>query len=36
MQLFCKITIGIPAKHLAEVLHLFKELKGVEISEENF
>jgi len=36
MQLFCKIAIGIPTKHLVEVLHLFKELKGVEIIEENF
>jgi uncharacterized YigZ family protein len=36
MQLFCKITIGIPAKHLSGVLHLFKELKGVEISQESF
>ena len=34
MQLFCKITIGIATKHLTEVLPLFKELKGVEISEE--
>ena len=33
MQLFCKIIIGIPAKHLTEVLHLFRELKGTEISE---
>ena len=36
MQLFCKITIGIPTKHVSEVMHLVKELKGVEISEENF
>jgi len=36
MQLFCKITIGIPTKHVSEVMHLVKELKGVEVSEENF
>ena len=36
IQLFCKITIGIPTKHGSEIMHLVKELKGVEISEENF
>ena len=35
MQLFCKIIIGIPKKHLTEVLQLFKELKGAELSEKS-
>ena len=35
MQLFSKLIIGVPVKHLSEVLSVFKELKGVEITEKN-
>jgi len=36
MQLFSRLIIGVPVKHLSEVLSVFKELKGVEVSEKNF
>ncbi len=35
MQLFSRLIIGVPVKHLAEVLSMFNELKGVEITEKN-
>jgi hypothetical protein len=34
MQLFCRMKIGIPVKHLTEVVNLFNDLKGIEITEE--